>query len=176
MPLNDKQKRFVAEYLVDLNATQAAIRAGYSKKTAYSQGQRLLKHAEAARAIQEAKNARAARVGMTQDDVLRELQAIGQSDIRHYTIDDFGEMKLADDAPDRAMRAVASVKKRIRTDEHGNVVGAETEFKLWDKPAALKMAGQHLGTFVDRHEITGKDGQPLHSEITVRFVEPKERG
>ena len=48
MALNDKQRRFVAEYLIDLNATQAAIRAGYSKKTAGSQGQRLLTNVEIA--------------------------------------------------------------------------------------------------------------------------------
>ena len=57
--LTPKQARFVEEYLVDLNATQAAIRAGYSAKTAYSQGQRLLSHVEVRRAIQKAQDARA---------------------------------------------------------------------------------------------------------------------
>ena len=52
MPLNEKQKRFVLEYLIDLNATQAAIRAGYSKKTAYSMGQQNLKKLEIQKAIQ----------------------------------------------------------------------------------------------------------------------------
>ncbi len=58
MSLTPRQARFVEEYLLDLNATQAAIRAGYSKKTAYSQGERLLRNVEVAAAVAEAKSAR----------------------------------------------------------------------------------------------------------------------
>jgi len=78
--LNPQQARFVEEYLVDLNATQAAIRAGYSVRTAYSQGQRLLKHVEVRRAIDKAMSARSQRVQVTADDVLRELWDIAQAD------------------------------------------------------------------------------------------------
>jgi phage terminase small subunit len=74
MSLTPKQARFVEEYLVDLNATQAAIRAGYSPKTAYSQGERLLKNVEVHRAIQEAQEARSERTGITQDEVIRGLK------------------------------------------------------------------------------------------------------
>ena len=63
--LNDQHRQFVTEYLIDFNATQAAIRAGYSKKTAYSQGQRLLKHAEVQKALAAAKEARAERTTIT---------------------------------------------------------------------------------------------------------------
>ena len=69
--LTPKQQAFVAQYLVDLNATQAAIRAGYSAKTAYSQGQRLLKHAEIQKAIAEAQSERAERIKIDADWVLR---------------------------------------------------------------------------------------------------------
>ena len=65
--LNPKQKRFVAEYLVDLNATQAAIRAGYSKKTARSQGQRLLTHVDICTAIEAGKHEAQERVEYTAD-------------------------------------------------------------------------------------------------------------
>ena len=68
-----KQDRFVEEYLCDLNATQAAIRAGYSKKTAYSQGQRLLKKVEMAEAIAEGQAERSERTEVTQDYVLAEI-------------------------------------------------------------------------------------------------------
>lgn len=68
--MNAKQARFVEEYLVDLNATQAAIRAGYSEKTAYSQGQRLLKHAEVSRALAEGSQQRSDEVGLTVDQIL----------------------------------------------------------------------------------------------------------
>lgn len=74
--MNDKQRRFVQEYLVDLNATQAAIRAGYSAKTAYSQGQRLLKHVEVAAAIAKGKQKRSDALELTQDDVVRGLHEI----------------------------------------------------------------------------------------------------
>jgi phage terminase small subunit len=82
MALNDKQARFVREYLVDLNATQAAIRSGYSEATAYSQGQRLLKNVEVAAAVAKAQAKRAERTDVTADRVLRELAKIGFSDLR----------------------------------------------------------------------------------------------
>lgn len=67
----DKQTAFVREYLVDLNATQAAIRAGYSERTAYSVGQRLLKNVEIQRAVAAAQAKRARRVEIKAEDVLR---------------------------------------------------------------------------------------------------------
>ena len=82
MALNAKKNRFVEEYPVDLNATQAAIRAGYSKKTAYSIGQRLLKDVEVQAAIQEAMQKRSKRVEITQDRVLQEYARIAFFDPR----------------------------------------------------------------------------------------------
>ena len=74
MSLTPKQARFVEEYLVDLNATQAAIRAGYSEKTAYSVGHENLKKPEFATAIQDAKEARSESTGITADEVIRGLK------------------------------------------------------------------------------------------------------
>ena len=71
--LTPKQTAFVQEYLLDLNATQAAIRAGYSTRTAYSQGQRLLKNVEIQAAVTAAQEARSERVKLDQDDVLTGL-------------------------------------------------------------------------------------------------------
>ena len=73
--MTPKQQRFVQEYLIDLNATQAATRAGYSKRTAGQQGERLLKNVEIAAAVQAAMDARSARTGITQDYVLTTIQA-----------------------------------------------------------------------------------------------------
>jgi phage terminase small subunit len=75
MPLNPKQEHFVAEYLIDLNATQAAIRAGYSKKTAKSQGQRLLTNVDIAAAVVRAQGDRTERTNITQDYVLESIFA-----------------------------------------------------------------------------------------------------
>lgn len=85
MALTAKQERFVQEYLVDLNATQAAIRAGYSSKTAYSMGQRLLKNVEVQAAIQKALKDRQARTEITQDTVVEELAKIGLADAHDYS-------------------------------------------------------------------------------------------
>ncbi len=73
MSLTPKQQLFVAEYLLNLNATQAAVRAGYSKKTAYSVGHENLKKPEVAAPIQEAMEARSERTGVTQDQVIEGL-------------------------------------------------------------------------------------------------------
>jgi phage terminase small subunit len=70
MALTDKQRRFVDEYLIDLNATQAAIRAGYSAKAAQGQGSRLLSNAMVARAVAEGAHKRAAKAEVTAQDVL----------------------------------------------------------------------------------------------------------
>lgn len=75
MPLNARQQRFVEEYLVDMNATQAAIRAGYTAKSAYSQGQRLTKNAEVQRAIEDGQRQRSRAAGVTADRVIREIAA-----------------------------------------------------------------------------------------------------
>ena len=73
-PLNDRQQRFVEEYLVDRVARLAAIRAGYSEKTAHAQAHKLLKHAEVAKAIGEITAKKSTELGFTATDVLNELQ------------------------------------------------------------------------------------------------------
>lgn len=76
MALNDKQKMFYKEYLIDSNATQAAIRAGYSKKTAYSQGQRLLKHVEGQNFMRELMAEKEKTLIADQDEVLKYLTSV----------------------------------------------------------------------------------------------------
>ncbi len=76
MSLTPKQARFVEEYLIDLNATAAAKRAGYSERTAYAQGQRLLKHVEIAAAVQKAQEARSERTKIDQDWVIERLVGV----------------------------------------------------------------------------------------------------
>jgi phage terminase small subunit len=75
--LTPKQERFVAEYLVDLNATQAAVRAGYSRKTASSQGERLLRNVEVSKAIKAGQKKRVAKSEITAERVLTELAGVG---------------------------------------------------------------------------------------------------
>lgn len=76
MALTQKQRLFVEEYIIDFNATQAAIKAGYSKKTAYSIGQRLLKNVEIQKALQKAMKKRSERTQIDQDYVIMKLKEI----------------------------------------------------------------------------------------------------
>ncbi len=82
--LTDKQTRFVQEYLVDVNATQAAIRAGYSKKTAQEQSSRLLSNVMVSEAIAKGMQALAEKTGVTAEKVIAELALIGFSNMLDY--------------------------------------------------------------------------------------------
>lgn len=143
--LTDKQKRFVEEYLVDLNATQAAIRAGYSEQTAYSIGQRLLKKVEVQEAIQQAQNKRSERTQITQDEVIRRL--IENVDI--------------------SMGKKATVITIPSKSENGEVVGNDVAQFVYEPSAAnkaLELLGKHLGIFKDGVDITS-GGKPLQPTI-----------
>ena len=85
MALNERQNRFVQEYLVDLNATQAAVRAGYSEKTACEQGSRLLANVKVQEAVQKAKAERQERTEITADMVVKELQSVAFAKAADYT-------------------------------------------------------------------------------------------
>lgn len=160
--LNARQQRFVDQYLIDLNATQAAIRAGYSARTAEQQGPRLLGNVGVLRAIASGKEARAKVTGITAERVLAELEAMAFSDHTHYIVDDDGGLALAPGAPATAHRAISSVKHRIHRDKDGGIT-RDIEFRLWDKPGAVKLAGRHVGVsgFFDKLEVTGVGGGPL---------------
>jgi phage terminase small subunit len=108
-PARDRRARFVEEYLVDLNATQAAIRAGYSPRTARSQGSDLLTKPDIQAAIQAGMDARAQRVGMTADEILRETKVLARSRVDHYEVDpESGALRAKPGAPADAMAAVSS--------------------------------------------------------------------
>ena len=177
--LTPKQRAFLREYLLDLNATQAAIRAGYSDATAYSQGQRLLKHVEVAKAIEGAMSARAKRTDITADRVLQELAKIGFSDIRKAVKSQSG-LITEEDNPDGGDIAViktvvTNTVQMVASDEidddtaacisevSQNATGG-IKIKLHDKRAALVDIGKHLGMFKERVEHTGKDGGPIEVE------------
>jgi phage terminase small subunit len=162
MALNEKQRRFVEEYLIDLNATQAATRAGYSRKTAYSQGQRLLSHVEVQAAISAAQEARSKRTQITQDAVLTELAKIGFGNIADF-VDVAGESPSIDlqAVPRDKLAALSEITTETVHEHRGRGETAEVrrvKIKMWDKRSALVDIGRHLGMFKDKVELTGKDG------------------
>lgn len=170
--LTAKQARFVEEYLVDLNATQAAIRAGYSEKTAYSVGHENLSKPDIAEAIAQAKSERSQRTQITADRVLQELGRIGFSDIRNV-LTPLGHLTNPADWDDDTAAAIGSIEvvtKPGEADEEGNrTVDHVHKIKTWDKVSALEKIAKHLGMFVERHEVTGKDGGPLETKDVTPY-------
>lgn len=153
MALTARQARFVEEYLIDLNATQAAIRAGYSRKTAGSQGFDLLKKPEIQAAIQEAQARRSQRTEITQDRVLAELAKIGFSDIRKL-LSPGGNLVNPADMEDDIAGAVSSIEVVTRRlPGAGDDGEAEVEYvskvRMWDKKGALETLLKHLGGLPD---------------------------
>lgn len=162
--LGDKQAAFVAEYLIDLNATQAAIRAGYSAKAAKVTGHRLLTNANVAAAIQKQMDERSKRTGITADRVLEELAKVGFANAADYFEWGPGGITVRDqgDLTPEQTAVVAEVSQTI-TKEGGTI-----RVKLHDKLGALEKIGRHLKMFTDRHEHTGADGTPLTVQV-LRF-------
>ena len=169
--MTPRQARFVAEYLVDFNATQAAARAGYSVKWVNTQGSRLLKRPHVQAAIAAAQQERAQRLVITADRVLEELMLIGFADMGDYlrlTPDGRARFDWSD-LPAGATKAIAEITQEefvAGRGKDGRRV-RRTKFKLHDKRAALVDIGRHLGLFVTRHEVFGKDGQPI--KFTLDF-------
>lgn len=166
-----KHRRFVAEYKVDRNQTQAAIRAGYPKRSARQQAARLMTNA-AIRAAIEADTVKAeGKAGITQERVLSELALLAFSDLTHYSVSDDGDVELTAAAPAGAMRALQSIKRRITITGIGDAARTttEVEIKLWDKPGPLKLAGRHVGVkgFHDRVEVTDPDGKPVTFTLSL---------
>ena len=150
--LNEKQQRFVEEYMIDLNATQAAIRAGYSVKNAASIGAQLLKKTQVQRAIARAKAERSRRTGITSDRVLQELARIAFVNAADL-IDPETAQVLPDASPDD-LKVISGVKvkyvphKELNDDGEIMIVDAiEREVKMCDKVRALDMLCKHLGLY-----------------------------
>lgn len=171
-----RQAAFINEYLVDLNGTQAAIRAGYAPASANVEAVRLLSNATISDAIERAKAQRAARVSVSADAVISELSILANSNIEHYILDDFGQLRAAEDAPDGVMRAVKSIKRKVRHDKDGSIT-YEVSFELWDKPGQLKLMGRHAGAKAcfDRVEVSGPGGGAIPVELVRSVVvDPKQ--
>jgi phage terminase small subunit len=139
------QERFVREYLLDLNASDAARRAGYSAKTAPSQGGRLLKNVAVATAIRQALNKRSEKLELSAEWVLNNLRTVAE----------------------RCLQA-EPVRERVdgewvqKTDADGHLVW---EFDSSGANRSLELLGKHLGMFTDKHEISGTGGRAISISI-----------
>ncbi len=171
--LSPMRQRFVNEYLKDLNATQAAIRAGYSEKTAYSQGQRLLKKVEVKAAIDAAIARRNKRLEVSQDKVVRELVKIGMADIKDYLSYRTEKTQVGLDEEGNPIFDYQPVIEMIHSDEVDGTVVQEVSlsqkgvfsFRLADKMKALELLGRHLGMFTDNVNLSGEVGVRVVDDI-----------
>ena len=149
--LSAKQQRFVEEYLIDLNATQAAIRAGYSPRTAQEIGSENLSKPMIANAIAIKMAERSKRTGVNGDRVLLELAKIAF--INPTDVIDMSDATIRGDANRDDTAAIASVKVKTIPTEDGNIT--EREVKTYDKIKALELCGKHIGMFTDKFKIEG---------------------
>lgn len=146
--LTVKQRMFVEEYLIDLNATQAAIRAGYSAKTADQQGSRMLANVKVQQAISERMAERSKRTGVNQDRVVLELAKIAF--VRMTDVVDSNGRIRSDAAPDD-LSCIESIKYKESDNEYGGSV--EREVKIGSKLKALELLGKHLGMWNDKLDV-----------------------
>ena len=147
--LTPKQQLFCDEYLIDLNATQAAIRAGYSPDSARQIGAENMAKPSIRAYIDKAMAERSKRTGINQDRIIMELARIGL--INPDKLINFGEATVRQDASEDDMAAIASVKVKTIPSDDGDIV--EREVKLHDKIKALELCGKHLGMFKDNLNI-----------------------
>lgn len=145
--LTEKQKRFCEEWMLDMNSTQAATRAGYSAKTANEQGARLLAKASVQAYIKELREKLKKKLEITQERVLQELARISFSDIRKYYNDD-GSLKTIKDLDDDSAAALSGVEADELFEGFGDdrrQVGYTKKIKRFDKIAAIANINKMMG-------------------------------
>jgi phage terminase small subunit len=170
--LSDKQRKFTDEYLVDFNATQAAIRAGYSEKSAYSIGWENLRKPEIIEVIREK--------AMGAEEVLMRLSDMARGDIAdlmEITPAGFTFRLLVGENGERIVnpqtKLIRKIKQKVTTYLAKTEAGEdreiiETELELYDAQAALVQLGKYHKLWTDKTELTGKDGGPVEVIETLR--------
>ena len=162
--LTPRQERFVQEYLIDLNATAAAIRAGYSVKNADKIGSQLLGKIRVADAINRELAKRSKRTGISQDRVLRELAKIAFANATDVI--NIQEATVNHDATRDDTAVIQAIKVKKIAAEAGDII--EREIKLYDKQKALELLGKHLGMFTDKLNVSGELGVKIIDDINDR--------
>ena len=149
--MTEKQKRFCDEYLIDLNATQAAIRAGYSPASANSVGSENLAKPDIRARIDTEIAERSRRTGVNADRVVQELAKIAF--VKATDIIDPNTATVRDSATEEDKACIAAVKFKSSSGESSDSV--EREIRMCDKLKALELLGKHLGMFTDKVNVSG---------------------
>jgi phage terminase small subunit len=157
--LRARYERACAEYLVDLNWLAACVRAGFAKSS-HTKDVWKRPEIQARVAFLIVEREKESRVKAFR--VLEELATVALSSLDHYEISVDGKVKLAKGAPENALGAVASIKRKTRVSKRG-VVEHAVEIKLWDKNPAIANALRHLGLMTERTSVehSGPGGGPI---------------
>lgn len=169
--LTARQARFVAEYCVSLNATSAAIKAGYSEKGADSWGAQLLSNPKVRAEIAKKTGKMFTKLDISAERVLEEIAKLAFFDPRKLFESD-GSPKQLHELDDETAMAVAGfefVELFEGTGDQKHAYGLLKKYKLTDKRASLELLGKYLKLFTDRTEITGKDGGPIQVRTLSDF-------
>lgn len=152
--LTPKQEAFCREYLIDLNGTQAAIRAGYSVKGAHVQAAQLLSNPKVQVFANQLKTERAQRTEITADRVLLEIGRLAFADIRSV-FDESGRLLPVHMLPPEVAASIASIEVVTSKVPGGDPVDVEhtAKIKFWDKRGSLELLGRHLKMFTDKLEV-----------------------
>lgn len=173
--LTPKQAKFVAEYIIDLNATRAYVAAGYSENGASVGASKLLANAKVAAEVAKKTQKIANKLEITAEKVLQELAKLAFFDPRKFFNED-GSAKLIHELDDDTAMALAGMDVMELFEGSGDqkhAYGLMKKFKLVDKGQNLERLGKHLKLFTDKTELSGADGGPIQSEHRIVFVDPK---
>lgn len=170
MVLTAKQERFCQEYVVDFNATQAAIRAGYSAKTAGAIGAENLRKPQIAARIAELMRPKTEAAAFTRELVLQELGRQLKADPRKLFTEG-GSLKSIHEIDDDNASAISSIEVRTERGEEGDEPAVITKIRRFDKLKAIDLAGRHFGLFPSKVEHTGANGEPLPGQAAIDPLE-----
>ena len=180
--MTERQKRFCNEYLIDLNVTQAAIRAGYTPKYANKKAYELLDKLEIKEYLDKKMKDREQRTEITQDKVVNELAAIAFSNASDFfkvvdkTVTVGGSIVLDDEGNPRTYKDVEFVNTDKLSEANKKVISSikqgsnGLEIKLNDKLKALELLGKHLGMFRDKIELSGNINNPYEGLTTEQLL------
>lgn len=153
--LTDKQRRFTQEYPIDFNATQAAIRAGYSEKTARQQGQRMLSNVYIQKEIRKYMDGLTEKSGISVIQIIEALKKIAFSDVRKLFNDD-GTMKNIKDLDDDIVMAIAGINIDEIVTKKDGFIGYSKKIKIDNRQVALEMLGKYLQMFKENFNLSGE--------------------
>lgn len=178
--LDNREATFVLEYLISLDPKDAAIKAGYSASIAASKAYQWVSNSKVKphvfEAIQKARQKTAERLELTRERVLAQYERLGFSDVRKF-FDAYGQLKPISELDDDTAAAVQGFEVEMRQIDGADAPPVPVlKIKWADRKVALDSIMRAQGwNSAEKHEVTGKNGQPIQHAVRVVLVPPKEK-